>query len=139
LIAGLPGLRVVNPVNRRQPVSGRSGWGQGAIGLPAPSRLLEGPGGALGQLGSGGCEDVLGFSAGEFVAFTEGFGKAVDGVEVGADQVLGAVAEWAQVAAGFAPAGVVVAELEQAEGLGCVEAVSGSGRVAGGRPAQAGL
>jgi hypothetical protein len=46
----------------------------------------------LGQLGSGGGEDVFGFFAGEFVAFAEGFGEAVDRVQVGADQVVGTMA-----------------------------------------------
>jgi hypothetical protein len=53
----------------------------------------------LGQLSAGGGEDLFGFFAGEFVAFTERFGEAVDRVQLGADQVVGAVAEWAQEAA----------------------------------------
>jgi hypothetical protein len=46
----------------------------------------------LDKLGSGGGEDVLGFVAGEFVAGAEGFGEAVDRVELGADQIVGALA-----------------------------------------------
>jgi hypothetical protein len=52
----------------------------------------EGPNGALDKLGPGGGEDVFGFFAGEFVAFAEGFGKAVDRIQLGADQVVGALA-----------------------------------------------
>lgn len=60
------------------------------------------------RVGSGywprGGEDLLGFIAGEFPAFTESFGETVDRVQVGADQIVGALAQAAQVAAGFAQA-----------------------------------
>jgi hypothetical protein len=46
----------------------------------------------LGELGSGGGEDVFGLIAGEFVAVAEGFGEAVDRVDLGADQIVGALA-----------------------------------------------
>lgn len=46
----------------------------------------------MGELGSGGGEDVFGFVAGEFVAGAEGIGETVDRVQVGADQIVGALA-----------------------------------------------
>lgn len=64
------------------------------------------------RVGSGywprGGGDLLGFIAGEFLAFTKSFGQTVDRVQVGADQILGALAQAAQVAAGFAPAAASV-------------------------------
>ena len=59
------------------------------------------PGGtqrASGEVFSGGGEDVLGFFAGEFVAGAESVGEAVDGVQLGADQIVGALAQaaWAE-------------------------------------------
>ncbi|MFN0166380.1 MAG: hypothetical protein ACKV22_08105 [Bryobacteraceae bacterium] len=76
----------------------------------------------MGELGSGGGEDLFGFVAGEFVADAEGIGEAVNWVEFGSDQIVGALAESAQVAAGFAPVGAALAEPEHAQSLGRVGA-----------------
>jgi hypothetical protein len=60
---------------------------------------MERPNGAPGEVFPRGRGDLSGFVAGEFAAGAEGFGEAVDGVELGADHFLSAVAKAEQVAA----------------------------------------
>ncbi len=62
-----------------------------SAGCQPCQRRQEGPNGALGELGSRGGEDVFGLIAGEFVAFAEGVGQAVDRVQVGTDRIVGAL------------------------------------------------
>ena len=56
-------------------------WAWATGSKPMPGRLP-------GELVSGGGEDVFGFVAREFVAGAEGFGEAVDGIQLGADHAM---------------------------------------------------